>query len=160
MRTAALEVFREWENYVSMQRTRTHPSGERIRSAIGRRLRELREARGQKQSEWAGLLGLKVSTYSKIELGQVGLRLDDLVVLAEALDIPAAEMLPPDYSRSLTAEELGLVRHARSGDLDELLTQVLKMRANSTAGQAPGKKTKAIHSKTSRKKNPKRPKSS
>lgn len=56
---------------------------------INKRLKSIRLQRGYKQKEIADLLGLHISTYGKIELGEIG------------IDVPKAQKLAKLYKVSL-----------------------------------------------------------
>jgi transcriptional regulator with XRE-family HTH domain len=60
------------------------------RRAFGRRVRELRQARGYSQEELAERSGLHRTYISSLERGQRNVGLDNVHVLAEALGVPAA----------------------------------------------------------------------
>lgn len=77
---------------------------ERVRSstirAVGRRMCELREARGLSQENLADRLGCTAKVYARWERGELDLRVWTLVRIARALDAhPAAFFEPPSTSR-------------------------------------------------------------
>jgi transcriptional regulator with XRE-family HTH domain/Zn-dependent peptidase ImmA (M78 family) len=61
---------------------------------VGQRIRAIREARGWTQSDLAARLQRTQTAVSYWESGRRGLSLDDLVYVARALGVPAAELLP------------------------------------------------------------------
>ena len=65
---------------------------------FGRRLREMRENRGEKQPAVAGLLGVSVPQISDIENGKKGTTLPKLSLLCEHYNVSA------DYLLGLTDE--------------------------------------------------------
>ena len=61
---------------------------------IGKRIRQLRVGRELSQSELAEKAELSLSLVSKLEAGHKGAKLESLQLLAQALDVSLAEMLP------------------------------------------------------------------
>jgi transcriptional regulator with XRE-family HTH domain len=66
---------------------------DQYRWAVGRRLKELREARGFNQIELALAIGLSDQTISRIENGHRPPNLDQLALLAHGLGIQPWELL-------------------------------------------------------------------
>ncbi len=62
-------------------------------SPIGPRIRELREAAALTQEDLAHQAGISTSTLSRTERGAYQPRLDTLNKLAQALEVPIAELL-------------------------------------------------------------------
>ena len=60
------------------------------RSALGQRIREVREARGVSQTAAAQALEVSQPTYSRIESGERPLAGDELVILADLFGVRAA----------------------------------------------------------------------
>ena len=58
--------------------------------AIGRRVREVREAAGVSQDEARRIIGVSQPTYSRIESGERPLKGDELVQLADRFDVRAS----------------------------------------------------------------------
>lgn len=70
--------------------------GEQLEDTARRRLRTLRQARGWTLDDLAARSHVSASTISRIETGQRRLALDQLVVLARALDATVDELLAED----------------------------------------------------------------
>ena len=60
---------------------------------LGRRLSELREARGLSQTQLADMAEIGRAHLSQIENGAVAARIDTLYALAKALELSLSEML-------------------------------------------------------------------
>lgn len=65
-------------------------------SITGNKIRHLRELRNLTQDHMARQLGMDQSQYSKIETGKAKPDQDKLVKIAEALDVPLAELVSPE----------------------------------------------------------------
>jgi transcriptional regulator with XRE-family HTH domain len=65
-----------------------------LESALGDRIRVLREARDWLQRELAQAAGLPLRTIGRIERGEVDVRLSTLSKIATALGVPLKELLP------------------------------------------------------------------
>ncbi|WP_405797877.1 helix-turn-helix domain-containing protein [Streptomyces sp. NBC_01506] len=63
------------------------------RLVFGRRVRALREQRGYSQEALAHAAGLHRTYVSSLERGNRNVGLDNIVALAQALDVPAAVLL-------------------------------------------------------------------
>ena len=61
---------------------------------IGRRLQAIREDRKMSQAEFAEILSMSQSTYSRMEMGKTHIGFDELAHIAETLDVPIHELLP------------------------------------------------------------------
>lgn len=70
-----------------------------LRHQLAQRLREVREMRGWSQSDLAEASGLHRTYVSLIERRRCNVSLDNLERLAEALGVPAADLLTPDPRR-------------------------------------------------------------
>jgi transcriptional regulator with XRE-family HTH domain len=62
---------------------------------FGRRVRALRKARGFTLVELAGASGLAASTLSKVENGHISLTYDNLIRVADGLDVDLARLFEP-----------------------------------------------------------------
>ena len=62
---------------------------------VGRNAKEIRDARGMRQIDVAGLLGVSKQTYSKLETGRRGITVDDLLALALVLGVAPSFLLAP-----------------------------------------------------------------
>ena len=78
----------------------SRPEFQARRVAFGRRVRELRESRGLTQEQVAERAELDVKTISRVENAQGVPDLDRIFALADALDVPAAELLGDDLGIS------------------------------------------------------------
>ena len=74
---------------MAVQKIRDRDQGRR---AFGRRVRELRQARGYSQEELAERSGLHRTYISSLERGQRNVGIDNVRVLAQALGVPAADL--------------------------------------------------------------------
>lgn len=66
---------------------------EQKRQALGESIRARRESQGLSQSRLAMMVGSSKSHIWRIETGRVGVGLDDLARIAEALDIEVRELV-------------------------------------------------------------------
>lgn len=66
---------------------------EREKTALGRRIREVREKRGLSQRQLALMTGTSRSYLWKIEAGAADVGIDVLLRLAQALDVPVRELI-------------------------------------------------------------------
>jgi transcriptional regulator with XRE-family HTH domain len=76
---------------------------------IGERVRAVRQARDLTQAQLGDIIGTRHTNVSGIERGVRGLTLHQVVKLARALDISAAEILEGDFGKK--------AKHARNGRL-------------------------------------------
>ena len=67
---------------------------EQKRQALGKRIRAVREEQGLSQSQLALMIGSSKSHIWRIEKGSVGVGLDDLCRIADALDTKVSELMP------------------------------------------------------------------
>ena len=77
------------------QGRQARPPNTAYRALFGRRLRELREARGVSQEELAHITEMSRRYVGAIERGEVAPTLDRIVGMAVALKIEPADLLPP-----------------------------------------------------------------
>jgi transcriptional regulator with XRE-family HTH domain len=77
-----------------------------IHAAFGDALRELRKERGISQEALALKAGLNRGYYSGVERGQRNISLTNIAKLADALDLPASEVLA--RGEAPTAKAMGL----------------------------------------------------
>lgn len=63
-----------------------------VKRRIGRNIRTMREATGQSQTQFAQMVGINRSYYSRIENGKMNQSLNILVKIADGLDVPFAEL--------------------------------------------------------------------
>tara|TARA_R110002094_G_scaffold163439_2_gene147973 strand:+ start:469 stop:705 length:237 start_codon:yes stop_codon:yes gene_type:complete len=68
--------------------------GEKLNAALGRRLVEIRRAKGFTQEQLAYASGIDRSYMGKIERGQVNLTLKKLYIIAHCLGCHPCELLP------------------------------------------------------------------
>lgn len=69
------------------------------RSAIGKRLQDLRRANGWTLKTVAEMTGVSVATLSKVEHDKLSLTYDKLLQLAEGLNMTLGELIAPDETR-------------------------------------------------------------
>lgn len=63
-----------------------------VKRIIGRNIRTLREATGQSQTQFAEMIGINRSYYSRIEGGKENQSLNILVKIADGLDVPCTAL--------------------------------------------------------------------
>lgn len=68
--------------------------GEKLNTALGRRLAEVRKSKGFTQEQLAYASGIDRSYVGKIERGQVNLTVRKLYILADCLNCHPRELLP------------------------------------------------------------------
>ena len=61
---------------------------------IGQRLQSIREDRKMSQSEFADILSISQSAYSRLERGETHVSYDEIMRYAEILNVPIYELLP------------------------------------------------------------------
>lgn len=66
---------------------------ERRRASVGRRIRELRQKRGLTQEQLALKSGVTRPILNEVENGKRGLLFERLYDIAEALEVPASELM-------------------------------------------------------------------
>lgn len=64
------------------------------RVLFGRRVRELRKAKGYSQEGFAAVSGLDRSYYGRVERGEQNVSLDNIAAIARALGEPIKELFP------------------------------------------------------------------
>ncbi len=64
------------------------------RALFGRRVRDLRKARGYSQESFAVESGLDRSYYGGVERGERNVSLDNIAAIARALDVPISDLFP------------------------------------------------------------------
>jgi transcriptional regulator with XRE-family HTH domain len=74
--------------------------------AMGNRMFSARARKGIKQNQMGKLIGVSQATYSGFETGTRKIDIDQLCVLAEALDVPVGWLLGLDSTCGLNDEEL------------------------------------------------------
>ena len=74
---------------------------------IGQRLQTIREGRKMSQSEFADILSVSQSTYSRLERGETHVSIEELTRIAETLDIPIYELLPESTNFHQTNSDRG-----------------------------------------------------
>lgn len=68
---------------------------------LGLRIRELRRQRDDTQESAAERLGMLVPNYARIEQGRLNVTVDTLVRIANALDVPLAELFKAPQVRAV-----------------------------------------------------------
>lgn len=112
-----------------------HPESKR--AAIGKRLRDARQAAGLSQGQVAKLLAMHRPTISEIEAGNRRVSAEELTTFADTYDVTVSwllgegcEQLKEDDPRlQLAARELSKLK---SDDLDRLLKLLASMRSADT----------------------------
>lgn len=66
-----------------------------VRSLVGSRIKAARLSRGWKQGALAEMVGCDVNTISRYETGKVSPDIEQLMRLAEVLEVSPLELLPP-----------------------------------------------------------------
>lgn len=74
-------------------------------------IRKLRLMRGLKQTEFANALGIESATYSRIETGKQELRLSQLFIIAELLNMRPIDLLtyPDVYVKNTKGQKKELI---------------------------------------------------
>lgn len=65
-----------------------------IKMKIGHKLITARTARNFNQAEMSDLLGIATTTYSRLERNETSIDLEDLMAIAEKLEMPIQDFLP------------------------------------------------------------------
>ena len=81
-----------------------------VKVLFGRRVRQLRKAKGVSQEEFAHTIQIDRSYFGSIERGERNVSLDNICLIARGLGVPPAELLrfdavPEMGSRADTADE-------------------------------------------------------
>ena len=71
-----------------------------VRVFFGRRVRELRKAKGYSQEKFAMVSGLDRSYYGSVERGERNVSLDNIAAIAQALDEPIYKLFVDSGSSS------------------------------------------------------------
>jgi len=66
-----------------------------IQKEAGEKIRELRRKKGWSQEEMADICGLHRSHMGEIERGNVNMTLATLLIIAQTLEVPVADLLRP-----------------------------------------------------------------
>ena len=66
---------------------------EDVKVLFGRRVRQLRKARGVSQEAFAHQIGIDRSYFGSIERGERNVSLDNICLIAQGLDVPPAHLL-------------------------------------------------------------------
>lgn len=77
---------------------------EAIESTLAQRLREVRRARGMTQAELAERMGMGVAGLNRAEKAGRSLRAAEVVLAAEALEVPVDALLPTGVVGGMAAE--------------------------------------------------------
>jgi len=105
-----------------------------MREEVGRRIRDLRKARGLTQAQVAERAGLNVNYYAGTERAGANLTLDTLERVAKALEVPIADLFnfqseePRDEGREVIERVRRIVEHGPADRVRRLrifLEQVL-----------------------------------
>jgi transcriptional regulator with XRE-family HTH domain len=65
-------------------------------AALGARIRQLRKSQGLGQEQLADLVGVTRTSITNIEAGRQRVPLDRIYDIADALDVQAVDLLPPN----------------------------------------------------------------
>ena len=93
-----------------MRRPKVSSNGQPRSPTLGARLRELRRARGWTLAEVAGRSGISQSTLSKVENQQMSLTYDNIIRLAEGLDVDPSELFA-EAGQSVANSRRSVTRH-------------------------------------------------
>jgi transcriptional regulator with XRE-family HTH domain len=92
---------------------------ESLAAKLGRRLRDLRLAKGYSQEGFADVAKLDRAGYGRVERGEVDLRLSSLERLAKALRVPIADLFAGiDGGKAKTAKESRSKREPTDGSTE------------------------------------------
>ena len=75
-----------------------------VKILFGNRIRQLRKARGWSQEEFAQIIGLDRSYLGGIERGERNVSLENICLIAKALDLPTAELFHGWVTDSTTVD--------------------------------------------------------
>lgn len=73
-----------------------------VKVAFGKRVRELRQARGWSQEEFAHICGLDRSYVGGVERGERNISLENISLIAEALETTLSKLFAFDTSKRTT----------------------------------------------------------
>ena len=65
-----------------------------MRTKVGSKLLEIREDRKMSQEEFAEFLGFSSSAYGRLERNETSIEIDQMLGIAQKLDVPIQEFLP------------------------------------------------------------------
>jgi len=68
-----------------------------VKTAFGRKIRQLREARGWSQEDMAVVVGLDRSYVGSVERGERNVSLENIVKFAKALDVSLSRLMDFDH---------------------------------------------------------------
>ncbi len=111
----------------------TEPSEIQSESALGRRVREMRKAKGCKLADLAARTGLAVSTISKMERGEISLTYDRFIRLAQGLGLDVGELFDPG-AESFASGSVSVTR-ARMAPVHETPTYYYEMLNSDLTGK-------------------------
>ncbi len=86
-----------------------------IRRILAKKIKLLRAARGWSQETLAELCGFSRSYIANIESGKHNLSLDNLERIAEAFEVPIAELLNPDFNLRIEQPQVAYFLDAAFG---------------------------------------------
>lgn len=90
---------------------------EKLSVRIGKRIRNMREARGWTRDYLSQLTGINAAYLMRIELAQVNTSLDKLEAIALALQVPLASLFYFEYEQDRSSLEVAIKNHmARLSD--------------------------------------------
>jgi transcriptional regulator with XRE-family HTH domain len=122
------------------------PSGDDLYRHLGRRIAELRRARGWSQEALAERVDRNASYLARIESGARRATLDTLQAIAQELGEPIGALFPTPEPTSLPSDLLAALRGLSLSDL-QLLAGVARRfgaaRVSTTARRPPGRRRKA-----------------
>lgn len=109
------------------------PSATQSTEGLGRRVREIRKARGWKLSDLAERTGLAISTISKMERNEISLTYDRFMRLAQGLGLDVGELFDPGAE----GFERGAVSVTRAGQapLHETRNYTYEMHGSDLTGK-------------------------
>lgn len=86
----------------------------KVRSQVGSRIKAVRLSKGMKQGTVAEMVGCDVNTISRYETGKVAPDIEQLMKLAEVLEVSPLDLLPPlSHEQRLVDLRKGLAAKAR-----------------------------------------------
>jgi len=97
-------------NVKVMRRPKASSNGQQRSPTLGARLRELRRARGWTLAEVAARSGISQSTLSKVENQQMSLTYDNIIRLADGLDVDPSELFA-EAGQSVANSRRSVARH-------------------------------------------------
>lgn len=97
---------------------------ETLKTFIGSRIQALRKARDLSQADLAGLLSCEPALFSRYERGQNAPSVEQLLNIANAFNVPAADLLPSTHGleiqKKLTLQRLLSEKAFEVESIDEL----------------------------------------